>query len=67
MALAQRAGEALLTLGEIEPIEDVVAKLRAVSAEDLTRVARRILRREKVALALVGPNVEEGSALELLG
>lgn len=67
MSLAQRAGEALLTMGEIEPIEDVVAKLRAVSAEDLSRVARRILRREKAALALVGPNVEEAPVLELLG
>ena len=31
MALAQRAGEQLLMLGEIEPIDDVVAKLAAVT------------------------------------
>jgi predicted Zn-dependent peptidase len=54
MSLGQRAGESLLTLGEIEPIESVVDRLRAVTADDLTRVSRRLLRREKAALALVG-------------
>jgi predicted Zn-dependent peptidase len=66
MALGQRAGESLLTLGEIEPVESVVEKLRAVAAEDLLRVARRVLVREKTALAAVGPDVDEGSLLELL-
>lgn len=66
MSLGQRAGESLLTLGEIDPIETVVERLRAVTSEDLTRVARRLLRREKVALALVGPDVEEGALLEVL-
>src|SRR5207247_1166195 len=58
MALGQRAGENLLTLGEIEPIESVVAKLRSVDVEDISRVARRVLRRERAALSVVGPDVE---------
>ena len=66
MSLGQRAGESLLTLGEIEPIESVVEKLQAVDAEDLMRVAQRVLRREKVALAVVGPNVEAATVLEML-
>jgi predicted Zn-dependent peptidase len=66
MALGQRAGESLLTLGEIEPVETVVERLRGVSAEDILRVARRVLVPEKVALVVVGPEVEEGSLLELL-
>ncbi|MEE8370026.1 MAG: pitrilysin family protein, partial [Dehalococcoidia bacterium] len=66
MALGQRAGESLLTMGEIEPVESVVEKLRAVGADDLLRVARRVLVREKTVLAAVGPDVEEGSLLELL-
>jgi len=65
MALAQRAGESLLTLGEIEPVESVVNNLRGVNADDVIRVAQRVLRREKVALALVGPTVDE-AALEAL-
>jgi predicted Zn-dependent peptidase len=55
MALAQRAGESLLTTGEIEPIEEVVAKLEAVTADDVMRVARRLFRREGVSAAVVGP------------
>ena len=59
MALAQRAGESLLTLGEIEPIESVVEKLRRVTADDVMRVAQRVIRREKTAIALVGPEIPE--------
>jgi predicted Zn-dependent peptidase len=66
MALAQRAGESLLTMGEIEPIESVVEKLRAVTAEDVMRVARRVLVRKKAALAVVGPDVNEDALAELL-
>ena len=66
MALGQRAGESLLMLGEIEPIETVVERLRAVDADDLTRVAQRLLRRERTALSVVGPDVEEEALLETL-
>ena len=67
MALGQRAGENLLTLGEIEPIESVVEKLRAVETDDISRVARRILRRERVALSVVGPDIEEEELEEMVG
>ena len=40
---------------EIKPIEDVVRLLRAVTPDDLQRVARRFIRRDNVAMALVGP------------
>jgi predicted Zn-dependent peptidase len=66
MALGQRAGESLLMLGEIEPIETVVERLRAVTAEDLIRVAQRLLRRDRAALSVVGPDVEEDALLEAL-
>lgn len=66
LALAQRAGENLLTLGEIEPIEAAVEKLRAVTAEDILRVARRVLVPHRTALAIVGPNVREERLAELL-
>jgi predicted Zn-dependent peptidase len=46
MALAQRAGEQLLTMGEIESIETVVAKLAAVTADDVQRVAKRTSARQ---------------------
>ncbi len=66
MALGQRAGENLLTMDEIESIETVVERLQAVSAEDILRVARRVLRREKAALAVVGPGVQEEGLAALL-
>jgi predicted Zn-dependent peptidase len=66
MSLGQRAGEALLTMGEIEPIDSVVEKLRAVTAEEVMRVAQRILRRDRAALALVGPPVDTGGLADLL-
>jgi predicted Zn-dependent peptidase len=67
MALGQRAGENLLTLGEIEPIESVVESLRAVDAEDLRRVAERVLVRERAVLSVVGPDIEEGALREIIG
>jgi len=67
MALGQRAGENLLTLGEIEPIDTVVEKLRAVEADDISRVARRVLLRERAALSVVGPDIDDEGLEEILG
>ena len=53
-------------MGEIEPIDVVVEKLRNVTAEDVLRVAQRVLRREKAAVALVGPASEEAALVEVL-
>jgi len=66
-SLGQRAGSQLLTRGEIEPIESVVEKMRSVSAEDVRRVAQRLLKREKTALALVGPEADDDGLLTILG
>jgi predicted Zn-dependent peptidase len=66
MALAQRAGESLLTTGEIEPIEEVVAKLKAVTDDDVMRVARRLFRREGVSAAVVGPGAGQDEMEALL-
>ena len=66
MALAQRAGEQLLMMGEIEPIEEVVAKLQAVSSDDVQRVAQRIFRSDNFSMSLVGPGADEKELAELL-
>lgn len=66
MSLGQRAGENLLTLNEIEPIESVVEKLRAITADDVSRVAGRIFDRERAALAIVGPEVDEAAFMDIL-
>lgn len=66
MSLGQRAGELLLTLGEIESIETVVEALRAVNADDLQRVARRLWQPECTTLAVVGPDLDQEALLEAL-
>jgi predicted Zn-dependent peptidase len=66
MALGQRAGESLLTMGEVEPIESVVDKLRATTAEELLRVAQRVLVRDRATVAVVGPDMREEALAEML-
>ena len=66
MALAQRAGEYLLLLGKIDPIEEVVANLQAVTAEDVQRVAQRLFRNDNLSMSLVGPGANEQELAELL-
>ena len=65
-ALGQRAGNLLLTMGEIETIESVVEKLRAVTADDILRVARRIVQAAKPTLAVVGPGADGEDLASLL-
>jgi predicted Zn-dependent peptidase len=66
MALGQRAGEQLLLLGEIEPIESVVEQLRSVTAGDVQRVAARIFRPDNLALSVVGPHADAEELRDLL-
>ncbi len=66
MSLGQRAGESLLTMGEIETVDDVVAKLRAVTAADVQRVARRLFHGGNLAMAVVGPQGDTDALEKLL-
>lgn len=58
MSYGQRFGEQLLQDGEIEPIDETVARLRAVTAEDVQRVAKRVIGQAQFSLAVVGPSAE---------
>ena len=53
-------------MGEIEPVESVVEKLQAITADDILRVARRIVQAGKLVLSVVGPDVETEELAELL-
>jgi len=66
MALAQRAGEALLMTGEIEPVEDAVDAIRAVTPDDVQRVAQRLFRPGGFAMAVVGPGGDADRLREIL-
>jgi predicted Zn-dependent peptidase len=58
MSFGQRFGEQLLQDGEIEPPDETVARLRAVTAEDVQRVAKRVIGQAQFSLAVVGPSAE---------
>lgn len=66
MALAQRAGEALLMTGEIESVEDVVAGIAAVTPADVQRVARRLFRPGGFSMSVVGPGGDKKRLAEIL-
>ncbi len=59
MALAQRTGDQLLTMGAIEPIDTVVENIESVSSDDILRVARRVLVPESTVLSVVGPDLDD--------
>jgi predicted Zn-dependent peptidase len=56
MSFAQRWGAQLLHDGELEPADVTVERLRAVSSEDIQRVAARLFEHPKFSLAVVGPS-----------
>ncbi|MCH7699304.1 MAG: insulinase family protein [Chloroflexi bacterium] len=66
MALAQRTGELLLMLGEIEPVDDIVERLKAVTAEDVQRVAQRLFRDDNLSMSLVGPGADASELAKAL-
>lgn len=57
MALGQRNGDSLLSMGEIESVEEVVRQYQGVQAGDVQRVARRIFTANNLAMAVVGPGL----------
>ncbi len=59
-SLGQRHGELLLTKSAIESIEQVVSQIEAVTADEVTAVAKRVIVREKLHCAVVGPGLDEG-------
>jgi predicted Zn-dependent peptidase len=59
MAISQRRGNQLLHDGEIEPPDVTVERVRAVTADDVRRVAARVFEPKQYALAVVGPSASE--------
>ena len=66
MAMGQRSGEQLLMDGEIESPEETVASIRAVTADDVRRVARGIFGERKFALTVVGPSASADRLAKIL-
>jgi predicted Zn-dependent peptidase len=54
-SVASRNGSHLLRYGHVVPVEQVVAEVEAVTADQVQHVARRLLRPEALHLAVIGP------------
>jgi len=54
-AVASSIGIQELLRGEVHTVDEMVRKVDAVTMDDIVRVARRVLRPEKLAVAIVGP------------
>jgi predicted Zn-dependent peptidase len=50
-----RIGRSELTLGQVPTVDELVAEVEAVTAEDVARVIRRVLATEDRVLSVVGP------------
>lgn len=66
-SIGQRNGELLLTRGRVETIDEVVAAIEAVTAEDIQRVAARLFDRSRFHAAVVGPDLDEAEIAAALG
>ncbi|MEI6664891.1 MAG: pitrilysin family protein [Chloroflexota bacterium] len=66
MSYGQRFGEQLLQDGELEPVDVTVAKIRAVTAEDVQRVGKRVIAPGEYAIAVVGPSASEDRLASIL-
>jgi predicted Zn-dependent peptidase len=54
-----RIGRAELTVGEVPEIDEVVARVEAINADDIARVIGRVLASGRRSLAVVGPVTED--------
>jgi len=61
-----RMGGSVLVHGKIVDPEEIHARLRAVTAEDVQRVARDFLQPRKAAVAVVGPAPDESAIANIL-
>jgi predicted Zn-dependent peptidase len=50
-----RLGRSELTLGEVPTLDELVAEVEAVEADDLARVVDRVVATDERTLAVVGP------------
>ena len=61
-----RLGKAELSYLRLEPVDEILASIKAVTHDDVRRVAAEVLARPKV-LAVVGPYDDDAAFTEALG
>ena len=64
--IAQFAATSMINLGRIRPLSEILEGIEAVSTDDIERVARDILRTEKLNFAVLGPHLDKNRFTSLL-
>jgi len=64
--IANHAASTMLNIGRVRPLEEILKGIDTVSANDIQRVARDLLRTEYLNLAIIGPHLSKEKFLSLL-
>lgn len=65
-SLASFMGNQMLVFGKVKNIEEIIAQINSVTAEDVLRIANNIFKKDRLNLAVVGPNRSQGKLEALL-
>ena len=64
--IAGHAATSMINLGRVRSLDEILKGVDAVSAADVARVARDLLRTDKLNLAIIGPHVDKEKFASLL-
>ncbi len=64
--IANHAATSIINLGRVRPLEEILKGIDTVSVDDIQRVARDLLKTEKLNLAIIGPHADKTKFLKLL-
>lgn len=66
MSVARWTGDSLITMGRVQRVEDVVARLQAVTPEEIQRVAKRLFVDNAVGVGVTSPRDDTAALLDAL-
>ena len=61
-----RLGRGLLLRQRVQQVDEIIAQIESVTSQDVISLARRIFRREEMAVAAIGKVKKLPQALQLL-
>lgn len=64
--IATHAASAMINIGRVRPLSEILEGIDKVSSADVQRVAQDILKTEKLNLAIIGPRADKAEFLTLL-
>ncbi|MBI4093444.1 insulinase family protein, partial [Candidatus Kaiserbacteria bacterium] len=64
--IANHAASAMINIGRVRPLDEILTGIDTVTATDIQRVARDILQTNKLNLAIIGPHMKKEKFVSLL-